>query len=114
MKWSSLSDEVCPVARALSVVGDRWTLLILRDCFLGLSRFEQFVDSTGVTRHILSDRLKKLVEIDVLAREPYSSSQHRFAYTLTEKGRALAPVLTSLRDWGKHNMPLRRQTGNKL
>ena len=56
MKWSDLSDNWCPVARTLSLVGDRWTMLILRDCFLGLSRFEQFIASSGMTRHILADR----------------------------------------------------------
>ena len=58
MKWTELSDNWCPVARTLSVVGDRWTLLILRDCFLGLSRFEQFIESSGMTRHILAERLR--------------------------------------------------------
>ena len=76
-KWDELARDWCPVARALSVIGDRWTLLIVRDCFLGKSRFEEFQKSLGVTRHVLSARLKRLVEQGVLERNAYS--QGRFA-----------------------------------
>ncbi|RAN34942.1 winged helix-turn-helix transcriptional regulator [Hyphomonas pacifica] len=110
MKWSDLSDNWCPVARALSIVGDRWTLLILRDCFLGMSRFEQFIESSGMTRHILADRLKRLVESGILERKAYSTSPKRYDYVLTDKGQELAPALLTLRDWGKKHMPVRRTT----
>ena len=110
MKWSELSDNWCPVARTLSVLGDRWTLLILRDCFLGLSRFEQFAESSGVTRHILADRLKRLVEADILVRQAYSEAPKRYDYNLTAKGQELEPALMTLRDWGKKHLPVRRAT----
>ena len=110
MKWTDLDDNWCPVARTLSLVGDRWTLLILRDCFLGESRFEQFVASTGATRHLISDRLKRLVEAGILAKKAYSERPKRFEYVLTEKGQEFAPALMTFRDWGKNHLPVRRAT----
>lgn len=99
MKWSDLKSDTCPIARSLSVVGDRWTLLILRDCFLGKTRFDAFQQSLGLTRHVLAERLAKLVEAGVLAREPYAKG--RYDYRLTAQGKALAPVLSHLFDWGQ-------------
>jgi len=110
MKWTELDDNWCPVARTLSLVGDRWTLLILRDCFLGKSRFEQFVTSTGATRHLISDRLKRLVEAGILEKTAYSERPKRFEYVLTEKGHEFAPALMAFRDWGKRHLPVRRAT----
>ncbi len=108
MKWSDLQNDLCPVARSLSVIGDRWTLLILRDVFLGLSRFDQFQASLGVTRHVLSERLARLVEAGVLEKRAYSDRPKRYDYVLTERGRDLGPALRALKDWGKRHMPLRR------
>lgn len=108
-RWDDLATDWCPVARAMSVIGDRWTLLIVRDCFLGKSRFEQFQTSLGVTRHVLSDRLKRLVEVGVLERNPYSLKPLRYDYQLTEKGRDFAPALIGLKDWGKKHLPIRRE-----
>ncbi|MEQ9507337.1 MAG: helix-turn-helix domain-containing protein [Hyphomonas sp.] len=108
MKWSELSDNWCPVARTLSVVGDRWTFLILRDCFLGRSKFEEFAESSGMTRHILAERLKRLVEEGVLERRLYSNAPKRYDYVLTEKGEELRPALIAMRAWGKKHMPIRR------
>jgi DNA-binding HxlR family transcriptional regulator len=105
MKWEDLSDDGCPVARAMSVIGDRWTMLIVRDCFLGKSRFEDFQKSLGVTRHVLADRLKRLVEDGVLERKLYSSRPPRYDYILTDKGRDFAPALSALKQWGKTHMP---------
>ena len=99
MKWSDLDNASCPIARSLSVVGDRWTLLILRDCFLGKTRFDAFQQSLGLTRHVLADRLAKLVQAGVLVKDPYSKG--RYDYRLTGQGKALAPVLSALFDWGK-------------
>src|SRR5262249_51409753 len=82
-RWDDLAADWCPVARAMSVIGDRWTLLIVRDCFLGKSRFEQFQSSLGVTRHVLADRLKRLVEQGVLEKNPYQSRPVRYDYRLT-------------------------------
>lgn len=107
-RWDELATDWCPVARAMSVIGDRWTLLIVRDCFLGKSRFEEFQKSLGVTRHILSDRLKRLVEQGVLERNAYSRKPLRYDYRLSEKGRDFAPALIGLKDWGKKHMPVRK------
>ena len=111
MKWSDLETNWCPVARSLSVIGDRWTLLILRDCFLGLTRFDQFAESLGITRHILSDRLKKLVDAGILEKRAYNDRPKRYEYHLTKRGTALGPALTALKDWGKAHMPVRRAAG---
>lgn len=100
MKWQEVGEQPCSVARALSVVGDRWTMLILRNAFMGIRRFDDFQANLGVTRHLLSDRLKRLVEEDVLKKVPYQDRQQRFEYRLTEKGRDLYPVLLSLVKWG--------------
>ena len=108
MKWSELSDNYCPVARCLSVIGDRWTILILRDCFLGLTRFDEFQSSLGITRHVLSERLSRLVDEGLLEKRKYSKHANRFDYHLTEKGRAIGPALKELADWGKTHMPVRR------
>lgn len=102
MKWSELDTAPCPIARALSVVGDRWTLLILRDCFVGETRFDAFQQSLGLTRHVLSERLAKLVAAGVLSKTAYAKG--RYDYKLTARGKALAPVLSGLFDWGKANV----------
>ena len=107
-RWDELATDWCPVARALSVIGDRWTMLIVRDCFLGKSRGEDFQTSLGVTRHVLSDRLKRLVADGVLERNAYSTRPLRYAYRLSEKGRDFAPALVGLKDWGKKHMPIRK------
>jgi DNA-binding HxlR family transcriptional regulator len=111
MKWDDLSADWCPVARAMSVIGDRWTLLIVRDCFLGKSRFEEFQKSLGVTRHLLSDRLRRLVEHGVLEKNLYQEKPPRYDYRLTAKGNDFAPALVGLKDWGKRHMPIRKPAG---
>lgn len=100
MRWNAIDQQVCSVARALSVVGDRWTLLILRDAFLGTRRFDQFQKQLGVTRHRLSERLSRLVEQGILVKKPYQQRPVRYEYRLTRKGLALYPVLLSLSMWG--------------
>lgn len=90
----------CSVARTLSIVGDRWTLLLLRDCFLGARRFDQFSESLGLSPHLLSIRLAKLVAADVLERRAYQQKPVRYEYRLTEKGRDLYPVIAGLVRWG--------------
>ncbi len=90
----------CSVARALSVIGDRWTLLVLRDAFLRTRRFEDFQRQLGVTRHLLADRLKKLVAAGILEKVRYQEKPARFEYRLTEKGRDLYPVIVALLRWG--------------
>ncbi|GHE67956.1 transcriptional regulator [Camelimonas fluminis] len=100
MKWRALDAEPCSIARTLSFVGDRWSLLVLRDCFLRVRRFEEFQRRLGVTRHILADRLKRFVEADILTRVAYQSKPERHEYVLTEKGLALYPVLMAMARWG--------------
>jgi DNA-binding HxlR family transcriptional regulator len=112
MKWKDLDDHWCPIARSLSLLGDRWTLLILRDCFLGMSRFEEFVESTGATRHIISDRLKRMVEAGVLEKQAYTERPKRYGYVLTEKGRELEPALSTFGRWGKKHLPVRRSASH--
>ena len=105
MRWNELSEQACPVARGLSVIGDRWTMLILRDCFLGIRRFDQFQERLGVTRHVLADRLRKLEAAGVLAREPYQERPRRYEYRLTSRGKDLHPVLLSLIGWANRHVP---------
>jgi DNA-binding HxlR family transcriptional regulator len=123
MRWNELSEEACPVARGLSVVGDRWTMLVLRDCFLGIRRFEQLQERLGITRHVLADRLRKLEAAGVLRRERYSERPARYEYRLTEKGKDLYPVLLSLIGWANRHVPsdgpppfelVSRETGRKV
>lgn len=100
MRWTALQDEACSVARTVGVIGDRWTLLILRDCFLRVRRFEEFQERLGVTRPILASRLRKLVDEGVLHRVPYGDGPVRLEYRLTPKGLDLYPVLMALVHWG--------------
>jgi DNA-binding HxlR family transcriptional regulator len=90
----------CSIARALEVVGERWTLLIVRDVFLGLHRFDEFQESLGIARNVLTDRLNRLVEEGILERVRYSERPERFEYHLTRKGRELNVALAGLRQWG--------------
>jgi DNA-binding HxlR family transcriptional regulator len=96
--------QVCSVARALELVGERWTLLIIRDAFLGLRRFEEFQQSLGIARNVLATRLDRLVEEGIFVRVPYSERPPRFEYRLTPKGRDLNVALTALRQWGDEHL----------
>jgi DNA-binding HxlR family transcriptional regulator len=87
-------------ARALEVVGERWTLLIIRDVFLGLRKFDEIQESLGVARNVLTDRLNRLVDEGVLERVRYSERPERYEYRLTPKGRELNIALAGLRQWG--------------
>jgi DNA-binding HxlR family transcriptional regulator len=104
MKWGSLEDEQCSVARTVAVIGDRWTLLVLRECFLRVRRFEDFEARLGVTRHVLADRLKKLVRYGVLRRVPYQERPKRNEYLLTQKGLDLHPIMMAIVHWGDVHM----------
>ena len=90
----------CSIARALELVGERWTLLIVRDAFRGLRRFEELQESLGIARNVLTDRLKRLVEEGILERVRYSERPERYEYRLTQKGSDLHLALTALRQWG--------------
>jgi DNA-binding HxlR family transcriptional regulator len=100
MRWGEIDQQVCSVSRALSVVGDRWTLLILRDIFFGARRFDELQRQSGISRHRLSDRLGKLVDEEVLVRVRYQQRPDRFEYRLTRKGADLYPVMLALTRWG--------------
>ena len=101
MGWSEVGDTVCPIARALAVVGDRWTVLILRELFLGVKRFEEFQTQTGMSSHLLSSRLKRLEGDGIVARRQYHDRPARYEYRLTPKGLDLYPLLLSLKAWGE-------------
>jgi len=91
----------CPVACSLDLVGDRWTLLIIRDLFLGRSRFRDFANSPeAIPTNILTERLERLMAHRVVEQIPAADGTRRMAYRLTKKGKSLAPVLIALRDWG--------------
>ena len=104
MKWDELEQEPCSMARTIGVIGDRWTLLILRECFLRTRRFEGFQSALGITRHLLAERLKKLVRQGVLRRIPYQESPKRHEYILTQKGLDLYPIMMALVHWGDTHM----------
>ncbi len=95
-----LDDDHCAIAQALDVVGDWWTLLIVRDAARGVRRFDEMQRELGVSRKVLSERLKLLVEADVVTRVPYQDRPVRHEYRLTPRGRALLPALVALQDWG--------------
>jgi DNA-binding HxlR family transcriptional regulator len=100
MKRSALADLPCPIARSLDLVGEWWTLLIVRDALLGARRFEDF-GRTGIADNILSSRLRRLTEAGILQRKLYQHRPDRYEYLLTPKGKALAPVIAALRGWGR-------------
>lgn len=100
MRWRDIGDLTCSIARSLSVVGDRWTLLVLREAFLRTRRFEDFRSHLGMPRHRLADRLRKLVEHGILERVRYAEHPPRYEYRLTEKGTDLYPVIAALVRWG--------------
>lgn len=122
-KRNYASHEPCPVARTVGVVGDRWSLLIVRDAFDGLRRFSEFQRSLGVARNILTDRLRRLVDAGILATQPGSNGGAHQEYVLTEQGKSLFPVVVALRQWGErhlfeqgepHSELLEKDTGKPL
>ncbi|MEW2480268.1 winged helix-turn-helix transcriptional regulator [Mycobacterium sp. NPDC051198] len=99
MTWT---DPACPVARTLDLVGDRWSLLIVRDAMDGARAFTDFQQRTGIARNILTDRLRRLVDRGILDRETAASGR-RQVYTLTQTGRDLFTVVVALRQWGERH-----------
>jgi len=100
-------ESTCSIARSLGVLGERWTFLILREAFLGATRFAEFRDRLGVAPDVLSERLATLVEYGVMAREPYREpgARSRSAYRLTSAGRELQVILGALQQWGDEHLP---------
>ncbi|WDZ96002.1 helix-turn-helix domain-containing protein [Herbaspirillum sp. WKF16] len=98
---SSLQD--CPVARTLQLIGEWWTVLIVRDAFAGKTRFDQFRRSLDISPAILTKRLQALVDAGIMVRRRYNDHPPRDEYLLTDSGRALRPVIAALRDWGEQH-----------
>ena len=104
MRRKSFVEDPCPVARTLDVIGEWWTLLILRDAFSGMTRFSEFQQSLGMAKNVLSARLQKLVENNIMELAPASDGSAYQQYRLTEKGASLFTVLVALRQWGEGNL----------
>lgn len=100
MRRTSFEEMNCSVAQCLEVVGEWWSLLIVRDAFLGVRRFDDFQGRLGIARNVLNDRLVKLVDAGIFDRVEYQDRPPRFEYRLTERGRDLWPVITAMRQWG--------------
>lgn len=100
----STSTETCPVARSVDVIGDRWSLLIVRDAFDGVSRFGDFQRSLGTARNILAERLRRLVEAEILTTRPASDGTAYQEYVLTARGEHLFPLVVALRQWGEQHL----------
>jgi DNA-binding HxlR family transcriptional regulator len=100
MQRTSFEAMNCSVAQCLEVIGEWWSMLIVRDAFLGVRRFDDFQSRLGISRNILTNRLASLVEAGVLEKVPYQERPLRHEYRLTAKGRDLWPVLTTMREWG--------------
>ena len=116
-------DQTCGIARSLDIFGDWWSLLIIRDAFFGIRRFKDFQQHLGISKNILTQRLRRLVDNEILERVDVGQQGERFEYHLTEKGDALLPILTTLREWGDAwvfgtgNEPLtmhERKTGKRI
>lgn len=100
MQRTQFGDLVCSIARTLDVVGEPWSPLILRDVWVGINRFDAIQADLGISRKVLTERLRWLVDCDVLERQQYSTKPPRYEYALTEKGAQLADVLLVLARWG--------------
>lgn len=120
VKLKSFEQFNCSLAQTLSVIGEHWTLLVIRDAFFGLTRFDQFHKSLGISRNVLTLRLKKLVDEGVLEK---SDGPGHPEYRLSEKGLALQPILVAMTQWGEQHMPnpagervifMDRQSGKRI
>lgn len=105
MLGNDYSGQQCSVARSLEVIGERWTLLIIRNIFMGLRRFDEIQANLGIARNVLQARLERLVDAGVLEKRQYSERPPRFEYRLTPQGRDLSPVITTLVRWGDEHRP---------
>lgn len=104
MLGSQYDNQVCSIAGALEVIGERWSLLIVRDVFLGVRRFDEIQANLGIARNVLNTRLTKLVEQGVLERRRYAERPPRHEYLLTDKGLDLWPTMVALMQWGDRHM----------
>jgi DNA-binding HxlR family transcriptional regulator len=104
MLGNTYTGQVCSIARSLELIGERWTILIVRDAFLGVRRFDDFQRSLGIARNVLQGRLERLVANGILERVRYQERPERFEYRLTKKGVDLWPVVVALLSWGDRHM----------
>ncbi len=102
---NDFADQNCSVARTLEVIGERWSLLVVREAFLGVRRFDDFQKNLGISRNVLSARLAKLVEQGILRRVQYSERPPRFEYRLSARGHDLSPVIMAMIDFGDRHAP---------
>jgi DNA-binding HxlR family transcriptional regulator len=114
VRRTSFEDMTCSVARTLEVVGEWWSLLIVRDALLGVRRFDDFQQRLGISRNILTQRLQRLVEQGILERVPYQDNPPRHEYRPTEKGRDLWLVVSAMRQWGDKWEPLEAGPASEL
>jgi DNA-binding HxlR family transcriptional regulator len=104
MRYEELIEQPCSITRPLTVLGDRWTFVIVKQAFAGVRRFDDFQAGLGISRSRLADRLERLVDHGILRRADYKDGRTRQEYRLTEKGRELYPILIAIRDWGDRHM----------
>lgn len=103
MQCVNLKRSICPITSLLDVVGDKWTLLVIRDLFLGKRRYAEFIGSKEkMPTNILAERLRRIEEFGLVTKSPYQTNPLRFEYSLTEKGKALEPILNEMASWGLH------------
>jgi DNA-binding HxlR family transcriptional regulator len=100
MRWNEAAEQYCSIARTLGILGDRWTLLIIREAFAGVRRFDDFRKHLDIARNVLTDRLQRLVDAGVFVQQPYQDNPPRSEYRLTEAGRDLHTVMVGLMQWG--------------
>ena len=100
MKWDEISTQCCSVAKATSIFGDKWTLMILRQMFMGMRKFSEIQQSLEITKHRLTDRLNRLIEQGIIFKHLYDDKYNRFEYRLTEKGVDLYAVFITIGQWG--------------
>lgn len=98
------APDYCMVARSMELLGEQWTILVIRDAFFGVRHFDDFQRGLGIARNVLSDRLSKLVEAGVLSRQQSETDKRKVEYRLTPKGRDLFPVIVALSQWGKKHL----------
>lgn len=105
-KSAQFPRSVCPITNTLEILGDKWTLLVVRDMFLGKQTYGEFLASPeGIPTNILAERLKRLQQHGIIERTPYQQAPVRYAYQLTDKGRRLAPLVQEIIRWGLENIP---------
>ncbi|WFC84105.1 winged helix-turn-helix transcriptional regulator [Enterobacter quasiroggenkampii] len=114
MKRTRLEESTCPVARSLDIIGDWWSLLIVRDALRGIKRFGEFQKSLGIAKNMLTTRLKLLVDEGILRLQPASDGSAWQEYVLTDKGRALQTVLVALSQWGNEFLFAENECGTML